>query len=308
MTTTRRMVALVAAAVLAGCSGSSSPTGTTDPPTADLAVVSGDGQAIPAPEDTLPFPVVLKLTRGGQPLANQQVDCKVVEDNAGTCFQSSVTTASDGTVKDWVVAGTHAWTAPSIDGPAHFRFQYVDQQSGDRVVAAEGTYMVQPDVVDAVEPMGYGGPGPATLPWAKDRYGNPALARIVVSAADSMRRFATVCDSVAGDECVRQHRDTVTVATAPDAFSVRGTEPGSRAARTVDIADTSDSASHYAVLCMYAGTVGSDSLVAVAEASVSGGSHLEVGAPQWDIFHTTDADYPNGRPATYVLQPSDCVR
>lgn len=173
-----RTLSCLLALSLAACGGSSgAPTGVKlSAGAAKLTIVSGDHQTA-APTDTLPFLLDLVLTRNGSPVPNQLVQCTIVEDNAGTCFQTSVQTDSVGHVYDRVIAGTHAYTRPNGGGTFHWRFQYIDQQNGDAVVAAEGSYTVLPGAADSVvRNIGYTlQPSPFTIPAGvvKDQYGNP---------------------------------------------------------------------------------------------------------------------------------------
>lgn len=195
----RRALVIPLLLALMACGGSSAaPTGVKAAGMAKLSIVSGDSQQV-QPTDTLPFLLDLVLTRNGAPVPNQLVQCTIVEDNAGTCFQESVETDSVGHVYDRVVAGTHAYTRPDGGGAFHWRFQYIDQQNGAAVVAAEGSYLVLPGAADTtVRNITYNGrASPFVIPpgVVLDQYGNPvpfnAAADSLVTADSAKLSFAS---------------------------------------------------------------------------------------------------------------------
>lgn len=245
----RRLSAVLLALTIA-CGGEG-PT-EARPPTPTLAIVSGDSQTV-AVTDTLPFDAEVQVMRGGEPVPDQLVDWRVLEDDAGEPFVSTTRTDSQGVSKNRVVAGTRAHTHPEIDGQAHIEVRWIEQSTGESIVEETIAYRVLPGAVDSWAGDGsvVGTSGSSVeYPPATDPYGNPVSQRVAASAADSFP--------------VWRNQDTTWVhRPSAEVVNIAGTDPATRAARTIEDA-LNPSETQHAAVCLRVGTAESDSLMGVA--------------------------------------------
>lgn len=167
---------ILAVFAFVACGDMPSEVGSVPDGPLQMALVSGGGQEVTV-TDTLPSDIVVKVTKGGQPLTDQLVDWRVLSDNCGEPFVTTTRTDSNGTTGNRLVAGTRAWTRP--DGPdvcgMEVRYALVVSDTVQARVDTTVNYLVLPGVaVEDFDTYEVTGDGSVTLPpGIHDQYDNP---------------------------------------------------------------------------------------------------------------------------------------
>ena len=90
----RRLLTALTVLLFAACGGTPTDAGDQLPPgEVSLAIVQGDSQEVSV-TDTLPFDAVTRIEKGGEPLADQLVDWRILADGCGEPFVTTTRTDS----------------------------------------------------------------------------------------------------------------------------------------------------------------------------------------------------------------------
>lgn len=141
----RRLMTALTVLFFAACGDAPSGVDAIPDGPLQMALVSGGDQEVTV-TDTLPSDIVVRVEKGGQPLADQLVDWKVLADNCGSPFVTTTRTDSSGVTGNRLVAGTRAWTHPDVGRTCQMEVRYALVVS-DTVQAQVDTtvdYLVMP--------------------------------------------------------------------------------------------------------------------------------------------------------------------
>lgn len=271
-----RYLAIALATLTAFACGSETPTDSSDNsdpagPVAAVTVESGDGQKAP-PRRALPDSIVGRVTdSSGNPISGQIVNFQVAAgDSAGSFEVDALQTNSEGRVFNELTTGIRAWTARVAAGEdSAYTARLVASREGRPDEVARLNFAVEPAEATEFPEAGFSRFDPDSVErWpdpARDRFGNPALQRVVVSTADS---FPVV---------ERGERRWVQRPSA-EVVAVQGDTPGTVAARTIEELVLADERA-FAVVCLRAGTADQDSIVGVALAETGANMGLKNRSP-----------------------------